>query len=229
MNFFYFVVLVFFTTHVFGEELSVSADDFKSEAAKKAIDAYQEKMSFLDKTLEQQEKTAKEKLHNSLRENLRLAAEEGDFEEVDRLSKFLQGPVPPLQNETPPTRETRRFEEVVAETKQVARALRLYASLEKILPKNHSLVRSIKNKTYIRRDDGGKTSTWTFLDNGRVARNGNVFGRWTLIDTQTILMELGESDNVEIWQISSDGRSAEVRYVGSGLRAPHKRTASLEQ
>ncbi len=102
------------------EETNVQLTDFQSKAAKLAVKTFNERLSFLEQSMQQHVDTANTKLRDELKVALEQAAKQEDLKETERISRFLQANAPPkADNESAAARETiRKLRAEVADLKK---------------------------------------------------------------------------------------------------------------
>ncbi|MAP07486.1 MAG: hypothetical protein CMM00_01200 [Rhodopirellula sp.] len=89
------------------EEPTVQLNDFQSKAAKLAVKTFNERLSFLEQSMQQHVDTANAKLREELKAALEQAAKQEDLKETERISRFLQADAPPKpDHESAAARET---------------------------------------------------------------------------------------------------------------------------
>ncbi|MEM6362964.1 MAG: hypothetical protein AAF745_00955 [Planctomycetota bacterium] len=89
---------VLFTTVALCDDAVIKRSDFQSEAAKQAVKTFDDRVSFLEESMQQHLESATEQLNDGLRDALKDAAQQGNLKETERISKYLQADRP-YQNE----------------------------------------------------------------------------------------------------------------------------------
>ncbi|EMI40285.1 hypothetical protein [Rhodopirellula sp. SWK7] len=81
-----------FSSPLRGDDVSSSPPDFSSKSAEVAIQAYSDRLAFLDQKLAEQITAAKDQLREDLSEAAEVAVSAKDFAEVSRISGYIESP-----------------------------------------------------------------------------------------------------------------------------------------
>ena len=87
-------ISLFFAAIAFSDDAVIKRSDFRSEAAKEAVETFDDRVSFLEQSMQQHLDSAEQKLNEGLRAALKKAAQQGDLKETERISKYLQADRP---------------------------------------------------------------------------------------------------------------------------------------
>lgn len=223
-----FLLICMFASPVLADEPSIELKDLKSPLARKAVETFSDRIEFLEQSMREHVETATRTLRESLSTALKQAAMDGDLEETERISKFLQADVAPGSGNRVVQPSSRNASKAAAEIKRVKERLAIAEPLMAILHDDTEFIRSIVGKSYlVPTQKRNRLRRWTFNADGTHSVDNRIAGRWAVIGKRTILTKGSSRDNVDMFRFSSDGSTVDVRYIGSGDKSQWKDQGSL--